>query len=223
MYRRAANTNPRNVRVTDVLPAVGAVPSTAMIRRLAWGGVIGPAAFVAAWAIGGTVISRNYSPVHDTISQRAAVGAPTRAVMTGGMIVFGLAVPADAIALRQALPGRAWLAAVATGVSTLAVAVLPLDRSDLVDALHLGAAATGYVTLAAVPLLARRQLVDAGHSRLATLGISMSMISVVALPISLVVEQTGLFQRLGLTASDVFLAASVPVVVSRLRSDSGAA
>lgn len=193
-----------------------------MFGRLAWGGVIGPAAFIGAWAIGGAVTSRNYSPVDDTISQLAAVGAPTRVLMTSGMIAFGLALPVYAVALRRALPGPAWIAAAATGLSTLAVAAVPLDRSDLVDTLHLVAAGTGYVTLAAVPLLARRHLVAAGHPRLAALGVAMAGISAVSLPTSLVVEQTGLFQRLGLTASDVFLMASVPMVVARLRSESAA-
>lgn len=193
-----------------------------MFGRLAWGGVIGPAAFIGAWAIGGAVTSRNYSPVDDTISQLAAVGAPTRVLMTSGMIAFGLALPVYAVALRRALPGPAWIAAAATGLSTLAVAAVPLDRSDLVDTLHLVAAGTGYVTLAAVPLLARRHLVATGHPRLAALGVAMAGISAVSLPTSLLVEQAGLFQRLGLTASDVFLMASVPMVVARLRSESTA-
>ena len=185
-----------------------------MRRRLAIGGAVGPIGFVSAWAIGGIVTSRRYSPVEDTISQLAAIGAPTRALMTAGMVVFGVAVPTYAVALRDALPGRAWIAAAATGIATLGVAAAPLDHSDVVDTLHLIAAGAGYVTLAAVPLLAHRALRDAGHRKLATFGLAMAAISAVALPTSLVVAQTGLFQRMGLAAGDLFLIASVPTVAS---------
>lgn len=185
-----------------------------MRRGLAIGGAVGPIGFVSAWAIGGIVTSRRYSPVEDTISQLAAIGAPTRALMTAGMVVFGVAVPTYAVALRDALPGRAWIAAAATGIATLGVAAAPLDHSDVVDTLHLIAAGAGYVTLAAVPLLAHRALSDAGHRKLATFGLAMAAVSAVALPTSLVVAQTGLFQRMGLAAGDLFLIASVPTVAS---------
>lgn len=183
-----------------------------MWRGLAWGGSVGPVAFVGAWAIGGWVTSRDYSPVEDTISQLAAIGAPTRPLMTAGMLTFGAALPAYAMALRRAIPGRAWVAAAATGVATIAVAATPLDHSELVDRLHLVAAGIGYITLAAVPVLARRSLIDAGHERLANVGSALAAVSAMALPTSLVVSQTGLFQRIGLTAGDLFLVASVPVV-----------
>lgn len=189
-----------------------------MRRVMAWGGVIGPVAFIGAWALGGTITSRVYSPVDDTISQLAAVGAPTRPLMTAGMLTFGVAVPIYAVALRRALPGHAWIAAAATGISTLGVAATSLDRSELVDNLHLVAAGAGYVTLAAVPLLARRALVAAGHARLAAFGVTMSAVSAVALPTSLVVSQTGLFQRIGLTAGDLFLIASAPVIFTLRRT-----
>ena len=183
-----------------------------MRNRLAWGGAVGPAAFIGAWAIGGAVTSRVYAPVNDTISQLAAVEAPTRPLMTAGMLTFGVAVPLYALALRRALPGKAWIAAAATGVATLGVAAAPLDRSELVDNLHVVAAGAGYVTLAAVPVLARKALVDAGRARLAAFGVVMAAAAAVALPVSLVVSQTGLFQRIGLTAGDLFLIASVPTL-----------
>lgn len=183
-----------------------------------WGCVVGPIAFVVAWAVGGAVTTRPYSSVDDTISRLAAVGAPTQPLMTAGMIVFGVAVPSSAPALRRALPDRTWIAAAATGAATLAVAATPLDRSALVDALHVAAAGSGYVTLAAIPLLARRSLIEAGHRTLAAFGTTMAAVSVAALPISLVVTQTGLFQRIGLTAGDLFLVASVPTVREILRN-----
>ena len=188
-----------------------------MWRGVAGGGVIGPVAFIGAWALGGAITTRDHSPVEDTISRLAAVEAPTRPLMTAGMVVFGVAVPVYALALRRSLPGRAWIAAAVTGVSTLGVAAAPLDRSDLVDDLHVVAAGAGYVSLAVVPLLARSGLIAAGHRPLAMFGVTMSAVAAVALPTSLVVSQTGLFQRIGLTAGDLFLTASVPVVARLLR------
>lgn len=184
---------------------------------LALGAAAGPAAFIGAWAIGGAITTRDYSPVNDTISRLAAHGAPTRALMTGGMIAFGLGVTASAVAFREALGGRAWIAVAATGISTLGVAATPLERSEFLDNAHLVAAGAGYITLGIVPLLAHRPLIDAGFSGLASFGVVMSTVSAVALPTSLVVSQSGLFQRIGLGAGDVFLIAATPVVRSLLR------
>lgn len=181
-------------------------------RALAWGGIAGPLAFVGAWATGGLVTERDYSPVTDTISRLAGVGADTRVLMSAGMVGFGLAVPAYAMALRAALPGPAWVAASITGVSTLFVAALPVDHSRLLDGLHAVAAGLGYVSLALTPLLAAGPLRRLGRGRLATAGLVLGTISSLALPVSLAVDQTGLFQRVGLTAGDVWLAASVPTI-----------
>lgn len=185
--------------------------------RWAWGGAVGPLGFITAWALGGALTNRDdYSPLHDTISQLAAVGANTRPLMTSGMVLFGVAVPTYALVLRHALPGRAWVAAAATGIATLGVAATPLDHSDLVDRLHQIAAGAGYVTLTLVPILARRPLQARGHHRLAAFGTAMAAVSTVALPTSILVEQTGFFQRLGLGAGDAFLIASVPAIRSML-------
>jgi hypothetical membrane protein len=183
-----------------------------MMQRLACGGVIGPGAFITAWAIGAAVTDREYHPLDDTISRLAAVGADTRALMTAGMIVFGLGLSAYSVALRTAVPGRAWIAAAITGISTLFVAALPVDHSDLVDRLHFAAAGIGYVSLAAIPMLAYRPLRQLGFGRLALLGAALAAVSSVALPTSLLSDQTGLFQRLGLTATDLFVVAAVPAI-----------
>ena len=78
---------------------------------------MGPAAFVAAWAVSGATTD-GYSPVHDAISDLAAVGAPTRVAMTAGFVVFGVGLIAFGFALRTALDGHAWVAALATGACT---------------------------------------------------------------------------------------------------------
>ena len=75
--------------------------------RSAWGGIVGPAAFVSAWLVGGAM-RRGYMPVDAGISRLAAVGAPTRPLMMAGFVGFGVGVPVYAVALRGSVPGSAW-------------------------------------------------------------------------------------------------------------------
>ena len=168
---------------------------------------MGPAGFVTAWAVGGAV-ARNYSPVDDAISRLAAVDAPTRALMTGGFIVFGLGVPLYGTALRDRLPGPAWASAVATGVATLGVAAFPLDHSPTVDLVHGAFASVGYATLAGVPLLAARPLRADGHTRAATASLAVGAFAGACLLATLTGTRHGLLQRAGLTAGDAWIAAS---------------
>lgn len=177
-------------------------------RWPAWGGVVGPVAFVGAWAVGGTIAGSGYSPVEDPISRLAAVGADTRPLMTAGFVTFGVALPLYASALRRHVDGAAWIAAATTGLATLAVAATPLDRSEAVDAWHGVAAGVGYVSLALVPLLAARPLRRRGATRLAATGVAAGAVSVVALALTATSLPTGLFQRIGLTATDLWLVAS---------------
>jgi hypothetical membrane protein len=177
------------------------------VAALATGGIVGPAAFVTGWAVLGAQ-RPGYSPVTDAISHLAEVGASTRPWMTGAFVVFGTAVPVYAVALRRALPGPAWIAATATGLATLGVAALPLGRSDLGDTLHGVAAGTGYLTLAAVPLLAAGALRRRDLGRGARWSLAVGTICGACLAATVVAEADGLFQRAGLTAGDLWLAAS---------------
>ena len=180
----------------------------AAVRIAAVGGVIGPAAFIGAWMVGSAVTAREYSPIDDAISRLAAVGADSRPLMTAGFIGFGVCLPVYASALRRVVGGAAWLTAAATGVATLAVSATPLDRSSAVDTWHGLFAGLGYVTLAATPLLAVRALLQQGHSGLAGLGVVAGAISGISLVLTTSSLPTGLFQRLGLTAADLWIATS---------------
>jgi len=177
------------------------------LRRLAVGGVIGPVGFIGAWLTGAATTSIDYSSVDDAISRLAAVGADSRPLMTAGFVVFGVAVPTFAAALRKHVDGPAWIAAAATGVATLAVAATPLDRSSLVDALHGVFATAGYATLVAVPLLSLVPLKHAGHRAFAATGAVLAGVSTVSLVLSSTDLPTGLFQRLGLTSIDLWIVA----------------
>jgi hypothetical protein len=178
-------------------------------RRLAaLGGVVGPAAFVTAWAVGGAVTTEPYSPVEDAISRLAAVHAPTRPLMTAGFVVFGIGVPLYGLALRDALEGPAWASAVATGVATLGVAALPLDHSSTMDLAHGAAASIGYVTLAGVPLLASTALHRNGFRRSAAASFLAGAVCGASLVATLAGTNHGLYQRIGLTVGDAWIVAS---------------
>ncbi|MGD9798003.1 MAG: DUF998 domain-containing protein [Acidimicrobiia bacterium] len=148
-------------------------------RWRAAGGVVGPAAFVAAWSVLGAV-RPGYSAVHDPISRLAEVGASTRVPMTLGFLAFGAGVAAYAGSLRRALPGGAATAAAATAAATVGVALLPLGAS-FGDGPHGVAAGIGYATLAAVPLLGARALAARGERTAAAWSVASGVAAAVGL------------------------------------------
>lgn len=179
-----------------------------MIRLAAVGGVIGPTAFIASWSIGAAITHDSYSSVEDAISRLAAVRADSRTVMTSGMVTFGVGLPLYAIALRRLVSGPAWVAAAATGIATLAVASAPLDNSSSMDRWHGVFATAGYISLVATPLLAARHLSRAGHGGLATMAAVAGFSSTALLCATATDGPTGLFQRLGLSATHLWVIVS---------------
>jgi len=198
----------RALGIVTVLSGVTSGWSDPGRRRLALGGVVGPVGFVGGWLAAGTATSIDYSPVHDAISRLAAVGSDTRVLMSAGFVAFGIGLPVYASALRRCVPGPAWITATMTGLATLGVAVTPLDRSSAFDAVHAACAAFGYLTLAATPILAARPLMQLGHTGLSRLGLGVGAVASVSLALSATALPTGLFQRLGLTAGDVWIVAT---------------
>jgi hypothetical protein len=172
-------------------------------RLAALGGVVGPAAFIAAWAVlGGR--AKHYDPTRDPISRLAAVGAPTRAAMTAGFVTFAAGLFLYALALRDRLPRRVAALVVANAVATLGVAALPLEGFGG-SAGHALAAGTGYATLAALPAASGLR-----GGKLLTAAIA------VALGISVAgTERTGLFQRAGLTLGDAWIVATALWVLTK--------
>jgi Protein of unknown function (DUF998) len=184
-----------------------------LCRRAAWGGVVGPVSFLGAWVVGGAVTTAHYSPVHDPISRLAAIGTDTRGLMSAGFVGFGLGVPLYAAALRLAVPGRAWMGAVATGLATLGVAAAPLGRSATGDTWHGVFALAGYISLASTPLLAAPSLVRTGQRTLASLGVASCGVTALALVLATTTTQRGLFQRIGLTSTHLWIVASALTVL----------
>jgi len=177
-------------------------------------GIVGPAGFIGAWATSGARTA-GYSSLHDAISELARVGAPSRAVMTGGFVCFGVAVPIYAVALRRNLRGPAWIGAAVSGVATLGIALFPLGVSTRIEGVHNGLAALGYLSLVATPMLAVRPLIEAGHCRAAALSAAVSGVAAVCLAATLLGPAHGLFQRSGLTLVDLWLMAGALTALRR--------
>ena len=181
-------------------------------------GIAGPTAFVSAWVVGGA-IADDYDPLMDAISQLAREGAPTQPLMTSGLIAFGVLIPVWAQVLSRELGSRGtkWAVTVA-GLATLAVAALPLTREPggTQDLLHAVAAGTGYVAMAATPLIASRALKRLGHDRAAAASVVVGLVSVAGLVGTLLVEdRSGGLQRLGLTVVDAWHVAAATWVLRR--------
>ncbi len=175
-------------------------------RLLAIGGVVGPIALVTAWSTLGARVS-GYSPTQDAISRLAASGANTRPAMTAGFVAFGIGVPLYGLALRESLPGHAGTAAIVTGLATLGVAAFPLGTPTQ-DTLHGAWATLGYVSLAAVPLLAAGPLSRQGRRGWARWSLAAGAASALCLAATLLGRDHGAFQRLGLTIVDVWIVCS---------------
>ena len=178
-----------------------------MTRRRALGGLLGPAAFIAAWAILGARTD-GYSPVPDPISRLAAVGADTRAPMTAGFLAFAVGVGLLGIELRRTPLERAGATALLAAAASAGVAATPLD-SALGGAPHALAAGTVYAAVAATPLLAAGPLAGRGRRGAAAVSVGIGVATSALLLASLLDEpRTGLWQRLGLTAGDTWLMAA---------------
>jgi hypothetical membrane protein len=167
--------------------------------------VIGPLAFVSAWAIAGATTTVDYSPVDDAISNLARIGAPTRVGMTLGFVVFGLGLIAFGLALRAALDGPAWLAAIGTGVATIGVAAAPLGGWSG-DGVHGALATVGYLTIVALPALAASPIRHSGRPGCAAVSVLVAAVAAVCLVLSTTGWHHGLWQRLGLSAGDLWIA-----------------
>jgi len=174
---------------------------------MAFGGLTGPAVFVADWAVLGANRT-GYSPVNEAISRLAQMGASSRPAMTAGFILYGAGLMAYGAALRQSISGTAWLWVAATGVLTFGVAAAPLGTPTS-GAFHAAFASAGYAALcgAVVALLPKVSVLGYHCSRRGALlgGATTAALLVVSVAVG---PGHGLTQRLGLTLGDTVIALS---------------
>jgi hypothetical membrane protein len=164
---------------------------------------------VGGWLLAGSR-AEGYSPLHDHISELARVGAPTRVLMTAGFVGFGLLAPVWARTLGRSLGSDAVRTSVtAAGVTTLGVAALPLGAT-FGDGPHAVAAALGYASMAATPLLASRRL--SGRARAASA--ATGLVSSALLLGTTLGRAPGALQRTGLGVVDAWF---VVMAVRELR------
>jgi uncharacterized protein DUF998 len=176
---------------------------TRRTRLTALGGVIGPATFVTAWAVLGAR-AKHYDPTRDPISRLAAVGAPSRPEMTAAFVAFSAGLSLYALAAREHLSPRVAALAAANALATLGVAAFPLEGFGG-SAGHAIAAGTGYVTLAAMPIVSGRRG-----------GWAWSLAIAAALAASAAgTDRTGLFQRTGLTLGDAWIVGTALWMLTR--------
>ena len=195
-----------------IAPAASYAALSKQRQALAWGGVVGPTGFVVAWVIAGA-LTKGYSPVAEDMSRLAAVDAPTRWLMTAGFVSFGVAVLGYSVALRELPVGRAWLAASATGVTTLGVGAFPLETSSTRDVVHGGLASVAYASLVLTPVLAAQPLSACGHRRAAAASCLVGVLSGACLVATVFVSAHGLLQRIGLMLADGWLAVSALAII----------
>lgn len=178
--------------------------------------VMAPMVFVVGWNVGG-LLTVEYSPVHEAISEIAGIGAEQRTIMTAAFVGYGLWLLIAVPAVRRSLVSPIWPALVVNAVATLAVAALPLHRSHAVDVSHGIAATVGYVSLAAVPILAIRPLKAAGFSTSVVASILAAVGIGVFLALTVVLDAKGFAQRAGLAIGDLWLACTgFAIVTGRL-------
>jgi hypothetical protein len=186
-------------------------------RWLALGGILGPASFIAAWALLGTRAS-GYSPVDEPISRLAGVGADARGPMTVGIVSLGVGVGAYAAILPSTLGRRTAIAAATTVAARRRSPSLSLG-TPVGGIPHAVAAGVAYASLAATPLSAARVLGGRGRIRQARVSVAAGVICGAALLGSATLDtRTGLLQRVGLTVGHMWIAASATSILRRGRA-----
>ncbi len=177
-------------------------------RTRGWAAAAGLSCASLAWVVAG-LRTPDFDPVEKSLSQLQRVGAPTRALMTAGLVAYGLGALAAAPVLGRRLssPVAAGLLRM-SAVATLVGAAFPLaaEKGLPQDLPHMAAATVGYVCVSLLPLVGARRL--AGRARPASyvVGAVTAAAMVGTVPLHAV---SGGLQRLGLTLGTAWTVAVV--------------
>jgi hypothetical protein len=132
--------------------------------------------------------------------------------MTTAFVVFAGGLCCYAWAMRSTRLAPVSAAAAVSGLATIGVAAFPLHHSATVDSVHGVFAGTGYVTLAATALGSAVVLTRLGSASWARVAAVTGAVSAASLALTLLGSFGGLFQRLGLTAGDVWVVTSAVAI-----------
>jgi hypothetical protein len=175
-------------------------------RWLAAGAIWGPGIFILAWVLGGFMID-GYSPIDDHISSLAGVNAASRMVMNAGFVAYVAGVGSAAWPLRKVIGNGASVALFLNALLVLGVLFTPDGLSSTADLLHGGFASLLYLTLAFVGPLAALSFRRSGLISWTIISMVVGAITAMSLWLSLGEVRSGLLQRIGLTATDLWLMA----------------
>ncbi len=175
-------------------------------RWMAAGAIWGPGLFILAWVVGGFMVA-GYSPVEDHISALAGVDAASRFVMNFGFVAYVLGVGSAAWPLRKVIGNGASVVLFLNALLVLGVLLTPDGLSPDADFLHGGFSILIYLTLSLVGPLAALTLRRRGLIGWAIASLAVGAITSLSLWISLGETNSGLFQRIGLTTTDLWLMA----------------
>ena len=193
-------------------------------------GMFGVTFYVVAWAVAG-VLTPDYDPLHQAISETFAIGAPPvpATLVRVSLVVSGIALVAFAWALDHGLPGAGRAGPVVCAISgalTVLVVVFPCTAgcpgitASFTDTLHVVVAGGGYLALLVTPILialrvrehlpvfARWSVVLGG---LALVGFAARNLGLEVVP--------GLQQRVFNTIADAWYVVAGVVLILRIRRD----
>ena len=159
-----------------------------------------------SWLVGGFMVD-GYSPIQDHISSLAAVDAPSRMLMNFGFAAFAFGVGSAAWPLRKVIGNEASVALALNALFVFGVLLTPEGRSSGTDFLHGGFASLVYLSLAVVAPLAALAFRRRGLSYWAIVSFAVGLGTAAFLIASNRAATSGLFQRLGLTTTDLWLMA----------------
>ena len=170
------------------------------------GAIWGPGLFIIGWLVGGLQYP-GATLANTHISTLAAVDAPSRPVMLVGQIAMAAGFAASAFPLRSILGMGA---AYALGLSAISLAVIIVTPDGSVPDqgfVHGGFAILLYASLVWVGTLAGRHLRNGGFMFAGLVAIGVAIATAVFLWLSLGETASGLYQRLGITTTSVWLMA----------------
>ncbi|MES2208869.1 MAG: DUF998 domain-containing protein [Chloroflexota bacterium] len=170
------------------------------------GAIWGPGLFIIGWLIGGFLYP-GATLANTHISSLAAVNAPSRLVMTIGQVAMAAGIAASAFPLRSILGLGAAYGLGLAAISLAAIIATPDGSVPDQGFVHGGFAVLFYAALISVGGLAARHLRSGGFKVAGILAIVVALATAVFLWSSLGETASGLYQRLGITTTSVWLMA----------------